>query len=372
MKKPSPRRSTLPAKPSLEHLRKQAKQRAKENPPLKLAAAQQQLAREYGFQNWAEMAREVEALARGAGSKKTVFEAILRGDVTEAEKLLGRWPALLDVDLWPVAMFQASDREMTRLLLRLGLNPNRCSAPRKPLHFACEKGWPEIVEELLRHGADPDIRDGEGFTPLDLLGTRRATEAAQSSMRILRGAGAEVTVWTAIRIGDSERALSLLGENPELVNAPSPDLGFTPLQTAARAADLRLVRWLLERGAAVNARNPMGNTSLWFACQSGEEAAARLAIARELIAAGAEIDRRCEEGTTALSYAAWRGPAALVGLLLAHGADPELGSEKGERPLDHARRGPNASERDEIVRLLTEAVETRAANSGGGPRSRRG
>jgi hypothetical protein len=45
----------LPAKPSLESLRKQAKQIRRTMPDGKLAEAQHALAREYGVANWAKL-----------------------------------------------------------------------------------------------------------------------------------------------------------------------------------------------------------------------------------------------------------------------------------------------------------------------------
>lgn len=51
-------RKRLPENPSEENLRKQAKQRAKEE-GLQLAAAQRRLAIEYGYRNWAELIRAV-------------------------------------------------------------------------------------------------------------------------------------------------------------------------------------------------------------------------------------------------------------------------------------------------------------------------
>lgn len=35
-----------------------------------------------------------------------------------------------------------------------------------PLHWACKEGTPQIVELLLKYGADPSVVDGEGSTPL--------------------------------------------------------------------------------------------------------------------------------------------------------------------------------------------------------------
>ena len=346
-------RKTLPVDASLDHLRKQAKRKVKHNPTLKLAAAQHEVAREYGFRNWAEMGREVKAMAGGAGPKAELNAAILSGDLAGATGLLERWPKMLDVDLWPVAMYQAASPAMTRLLLERGLDPNRSSSPRKPLHFAVAQGWPDIVNELLGRGADPNIRDGEDFTPLDLYGglAGGTPQAAGQIQGILRQAGAEVSVWTAIRIGDTELALALLVENPDLINAHSPDLGFLPLHVAARMANDTVVRWLLDHGADVNALNPAGNTALWFVCQSGAAEVARLEAAQMLISAGADINRRCENGSTALSFAAWRGPAEMVELLLRHGARNWVVDNEGKLPVDYAS-GSNVSRDKEAILAL--------------------
>ena len=56
--------SALPARPSLEQLRKQAKERLDTMPGAKLADAQFALARDYGFDSWPKLARHVDALAR--------------------------------------------------------------------------------------------------------------------------------------------------------------------------------------------------------------------------------------------------------------------------------------------------------------------
>jgi hypothetical protein len=61
----TPRRpKRLPINPSLEHLQKQAKRLARENPALQLTAAQHHLAQEYGCRNWTELTGMVEAMSR--------------------------------------------------------------------------------------------------------------------------------------------------------------------------------------------------------------------------------------------------------------------------------------------------------------------
>jgi len=42
--------------------------------------------------------------------------------------------------------------KITKLLLDRGLNPDLCSAPRRPLHLAVYQCLPDIIELLIEHG----------------------------------------------------------------------------------------------------------------------------------------------------------------------------------------------------------------------------
>jgi hypothetical protein len=61
-----PPRRSLPERPSLEQLRKQAKEHLdtlrSADPSLNLAAAQHALAREYGFHTWPKLVHHVESM----------------------------------------------------------------------------------------------------------------------------------------------------------------------------------------------------------------------------------------------------------------------------------------------------------------------
>ncbi|XP_027487181.1 LOW QUALITY PROTEIN: NF-kappa-B inhibitor beta-like [Corapipo altera] len=60
------------------------------------------------------------------------------------------------------------DLELVQLLLRAGADPDRPepSCGRSPLHLAVEAQSPEVAECLLRGGARPDPRTFSGYTPL--------------------------------------------------------------------------------------------------------------------------------------------------------------------------------------------------------------
>lgn len=60
--------------------------------------------------------------------------------------------------------------------------------------------------------------------------------------------------FAAVRAGDAERVRDLLASDPDLVHA-TDDEGATGLHHAAERAHRDVVRLLLERGAAINARD---------------------------------------------------------------------------------------------------------------------
>ncbi len=131
--------SELPARPSAEHLRKEAKRLARDE-PVPLALAQRRLAHTYGFRNWAELMREV---ARRSEVANPLMEAVRRGDAGGVRELLAG-----------------------------GVNPRLGDKRNLPLHVAARRGPLELVEALIAGGALPWQVDSYGRTALDcaLLG----------------------------------------------------------------------------------------------------------------------------------------------------------------------------------------------------------
>jgi hypothetical protein len=137
----------LPARPSAEHLRKDAKRLSRDR-SLRLADAQRQLACDYGFRSWADLLREV---------------ARLRG--LEAEPA----PPLL-------AAVRAGDVAGVRRLLAQGENPQRGDGRETPLHAAARLGPLALVEALIEGGALEWQADAAGRTPLAVARRSRAPE----------------------------------------------------------------------------------------------------------------------------------------------------------------------------------------------------
>ena len=95
--------NTLPPRPSLEQLRKKAKDRLDTMPGAKLADAQFALARDYGFDSWPKLVRHVDAIARPEVEQhdrmaRDMAAAYRDGDEAAAARLNDLFHSALDIE----------------------------------------------------------------------------------------------------------------------------------------------------------------------------------------------------------------------------------------------------------------------------------
>jgi len=160
-----------------------------------------------------------------------------------------------------------------------------------------------------------------------------------------------------IQSGDLARLQALAEKDPARLQFKD-DRGQTLLHGAAAAGQMDIARWLIERGAEVDARTVEKSTPLMYAALGGKGDMARLLIARGadlearnskertalilvgrergdvemarlLLDAGADISAGDDSEDTALILAAWRGFAGLVDFLLDRGA--AIPEDEGQR-----------------------------------------
>ena len=140
----------LPANPSQENLRKQAKGLAKAE-GLRLAAAQRRLANEYGHRTWAELMRAADTTSKAADERTGALSlAVGRADEAEVRVLLAQGEPVdgrndePSTPLWHTCASDApADRRLAivRLLLAAGASPRQSSeGGATPLHAAARRG----------------------------------------------------------------------------------------------------------------------------------------------------------------------------------------------------------------------------------------
>src|SRR5215471_11909760 len=114
-----------------------------------------------------------------------------------------------------------------------------------------------------------------------------------------------------------------------------------PLTVAAEICSEDSVRYLLERGAKVNAKDPGGHTALLTAsafCKEGK-------VVQILLKAGADPNTSDDEGgSTPLIAAAQSGNVGVVEALIAAGADVDAMNKYGETAFSIARDWPFQTE----------------------------
>jgi len=190
------------------------------------------------------------------------------------------------------------------------------------LHAAAAAGNVAEIERLIAAGANRELRDGNGRTPLHVAAYRRQYEAARTLLK--RGADANAL--------DAQR--------------------YDIVTIAAVADDVPMLKVALEGGtSAKNVTSPYDGTALIAAAHLGHDE-----VVKVLIAAGAPLDHVNNLHWTAVIEAIVLGNGGkrhveTLRALVAAGANPNLADGQGATPLALARRRGYT----EMVQILEKA-----------------
>jgi ankyrin repeat protein len=147
-----------------------------------------------------------------------------------------------------------------------------------------------------------------------------------------------------------------------VINTREADSGDTALHIVSRRGDNTYLRFLLSRGAAINAQDRSGNTALMIVSGSscGE-------CAQTLIDAKANVNLANSSGETPLIRAVQLRNRDLADRLLKAGADPDQSDRiAGMSARDYARRDTRSPA---IAKLLADAPKGGTRRAGvSGPR----
>jgi len=270
---------------------------------------------------------------------KDIVELIIAGGAdVNAEDKQGNTP------LYLAAMEGRQD--LVELLTAKG------AAPISAIHLAARVGDLAKVRSLIEAGANVDVRDKGGQTPLFPAVLTDNIDVAQ--FMIAKGADVNATDKTGqtalhgAAISGCKDAVELLLAKGANVNAADRD-GKTPLHLVFHSRRMDLVELLIAKGADVNARITGGPFPKSIGVTPLHRAAGRDAeLVRLLLAKGAEINAQTSEGVTPLYIACQRGDKDVVTLLLAKGADVNVKDSEGQTALSLAKQ----QNHEEVAELL--------------------
>ncbi|RHZ45744.1 uncharacterized protein CDV56_101206 [Aspergillus thermomutatus] len=205
-------------------------------------------------------------------------------------------------------------------LLRLGhLVDEVDSLGSTPLLKAVRNGHERVVRLLIENGASPLYKDDEGDTVLSVA----AEGGHQSLVKILIDVGVDVNFGD--KYGPSAPPCAAATTHEGVVRLPLDaaadvnDPGLTPLSRAA-ANGLRTVDQLwIYTGPEINNRKRPGQSPLRRSAEKGHRE-----VVEMLLNQGAEPDLLDRSGSTPLMEASSNGHTDVVSLLLGAGAQPNL------------------------------------------------
>ncbi|HEU5454844.1 MAG TPA: ankyrin repeat domain-containing protein [Nocardioides sp.] len=190
--------------------------------------------------------------------------------------------------------------------------------PERSLLAAARTGDADAAAIALRQGADVDVRDGAGRTPLLIAVTEDRLAVA--------------------------RLLVAMGASPDALD----DRHDTPWLVTGVTGSVPMAELLLRFDPDLTIRNRYGGVSIIPAAERGH-----VGYVRRMVQTRIDLDHVNDLGWTALLEAIILGDGSaryveIVSILLDHGADPTLRDGDGVSPLEHARdRGYTA-----IARML--------------------
>lgn len=221
------------------------------------------------------------------------------------------------------------------------------------LIWAATNGHLEVVRLLVDTNADLNAKTHWGYAALACAAWYGHFEVvaflAQREVNFKDLGAAFVCAYGSARKGTQKVVEFLLeaGADVDAKEVTGNYQGWTALMIASYRGELEKVKWLLEAQAAVNLQNFDGVTPLGFAASKGH-----LEVVNLLLSAGADVDSQSNNGETALTFAAKLGDCEMIRTLLEAKASLELRTIDGRTALSLAAEKGYSK----VVKLLLEAM----------------
>ncbi|KAK7443154.1 hypothetical protein BaRGS_00040474 [Batillaria attramentaria] len=217
-----------------------------------------------------------------------------------------------------------------------------------PLHIACTRGRVDIVKQLLEVKANPDVQNRQGQTPLHYACSRdvatNVTLDTTDSTTNIDKVDDDPSMHAATQFSDETITTQCVESyfKDEKPDTSAHDETKDQHNRVAVQHD-KITRLLLNAGADPEAEDNTGHTPLHVACHKGNRAVVASLLSRSpnpdvQLSKSPNLDVQDRDGATALHMACERGDYAIVSLLIMAGANKEAEDKKHTRALHVACR----------------------------------
>ena len=226
-----------------------------------------------------------------------------------------------------------------------------------PLHYAVQNNSLDIVDKLLVHDAAVNPKTDDGDTPLDFASEKNSLEIVKYLVDKKKADVTDKSLYYAVE-NNSLELITYLVDKGGNINAKYKD-GDTLLQHACQVKNnleirLEIVKYLVEKKKAdVNSKNNYHETPLHHACSYGS-----LAIVKYLVEKGADVNALDVKGETLLHKVCFfnEDPLEIVKYLVEKiKADVNAQTDSNaDTSLHYASGGLNANNNLELVKYLVD------------------
>ncbi|XP_046337771.2 ankyrin repeat domain-containing protein 17-like [Haliotis rufescens] len=241
-------------------------------------------------------------------------------------------------------------KEVVELLVRKGADVSLLDIGHDTLlHLACRGGHVEVVKFVLSQGmVSINSRGWEKMTPV----ITAAEKGHKEVVELLVKEGADVTLvnkkgdnllHSASRGGHVEVVKFVLSQGTLSINSRGWKR-MTPAMTAADKGHKEVVELLVRKGADVSLLDIGHDTLLHLACRGGHVEVVKFVLSQGMVS----INSRGWKKMTPVITAAEKGHTEVVELLVKEGADVTLVNKKGDNLLHSASRGGHV----EVVKFV--------------------
>ena len=271
-----------------------------------------------------------------------IHQACLIGESETVQNLLNQIPQKhkvkveIDANRTLHVVSQTGNVALLKKLLSLGVEIDCLNDDRKsPLHIACENTHIEVVEDLLKNGANPNLRSNSTEyekSPLHYVFEKGSIEENSKSnksiiaiIECLLKYGADINAENGLdqsplflaSVFENVAAVKLLLKNGAKTNG-FVDKEDNPLCVATEHNYIEIVEELLKYGAEINPKDSDG-IPLYIASKRGH-----FELVSKFIDFGANVNIQDCFSRTPLYASSKNGHLETVKKLLKHGANPNL------------------------------------------------